>query len=97
MSSVSATIQQVFNEPGCAKNANKTEAERKKGCTKQLQPGGAAGGCALDGAQTALPPPTDLAPLVRGPSEAQAPQNTSTPAPPPAPAPSTAPRSRSSP
>src|SRR6266702_4286305 len=39
MSSLSATIQEVFNEPGCGKNANKTEAERKKGCTKQLQPG----------------------------------------------------------
>ncbi len=44
MSSLSATIQDVFNEPGCGKNANKSEAERKKGCTKQLQPGGAAGG-----------------------------------------------------
>ena len=43
MSSLSATIQDVFNEPGCGKNANKSEAERKKGCTKQLQPGGAAG------------------------------------------------------
>ena len=42
MSSLSATIQDVFNEPGCGKNANKSEAERKKGCTKQLQPGGAA-------------------------------------------------------
>ncbi len=36
MSSLSATIQEVFNEPGCGKNANKSEAERKKGCTKQL-------------------------------------------------------------
>ena len=36
MSSLSATIQDVFNEPGCGKNANKSEAERKKGCTKQL-------------------------------------------------------------
>jgi len=43
MSSLSATIQDVFNEPGCNKNANKSEAERRKGCTKQLQPGGAAG------------------------------------------------------
>jgi nitrogenase molybdenum-cofactor synthesis protein NifE len=67
MSSVSATIQQVFNEPGCAKNANKTEAERKKGCTKQLQPGGAAGGCAFDGAKIALQPLTDVAHLVHGP------------------------------
>jgi nitrogenase molybdenum-cofactor synthesis protein NifE len=42
MSSLSAKIQDVFNEPGCGKNANKSEAERKKGCTKQLQPGVAA-------------------------------------------------------
>jgi nitrogenase molybdenum-cofactor synthesis protein NifE len=67
MSSVSATIQQVFNEPACAKNANKSEAEKKKGCTKQLQPGGAAGGCAFDGAKIALQPLTDVAHLVHGP------------------------------
>src|SRR6516162_4496485 len=67
MSSVSSTIQQVFNEPACAKNANKSEAERKKGCTKQLQPGGAAGGCAFDGAKIALQPFTDVAHLVHGP------------------------------
>src|SRR3974377_1419253 len=67
MSSVSATIQQVFNEPGCAKNANKTEAERKKGCTRQPQPGSAAGGCAFDGAKIALQPLTDVAHLVHGP------------------------------
>ena len=67
MSSVSATIQQVFNEPGCTKNQNKSEAEKKKGCTKQLQPGGAAGGCAFDGAKIALQPLTDVAHLVHGP------------------------------
>ena len=67
MSSLSATIQEVFNEPGCGKNANKSEAERKKGCTKQLQPGGAAGGCAFDGAKIALQPLTDVAHLVHGP------------------------------
>ena len=67
MSSLSATIQDVFNEPGCGKNANKSEAERKKGCTKQLQPGGAAGGCAFDGAKVALQPLTDVAHLVHGP------------------------------
>jgi nitrogenase molybdenum-cofactor synthesis protein NifE len=67
MSAVSSTIQEVFNEPACAKNANKTEAERKKGCTKQLQPGGAAGGCAFDGAKIALQPLTDVAHLVHGP------------------------------
>jgi nitrogenase molybdenum-cofactor synthesis protein NifE len=67
MSSLSAKIQDVFNEPGCGKNANKSEAERKKGCTKQLQPGGAAGGCAFDGAKIALQPLTDVAHLVHGP------------------------------
>jgi nitrogenase molybdenum-cofactor synthesis protein NifE len=67
MSSLSTTIQDVFNEPGCGKNANKSEAERKKGCTKQLQPGGAAGGCAFDGAKIALQPLTDVAHLVHGP------------------------------
>ncbi|KRR04721.1 nitrogenase iron-molybdenum cofactor biosynthesis protein NifE [Bradyrhizobium valentinum] len=67
MSALSATIQEMFNEPGCAKNANKSDAERKKGCTKQLQPGGAAGGCAFDGAKIALQPFTDVAHLVHGP------------------------------
>ena len=41
--------------------------ERKKGCTKPLQPGGAAGGCAFDGAKIALQPITDVAHLVHGP------------------------------
>jgi nitrogenase molybdenum-cofactor synthesis protein NifE len=67
MASLSATIQDVFNEPSCGKNVNKTEAEKKKGCTKQLQPGGAAGGCAFDGAKVALQPFTDVAHLVHGP------------------------------
>ncbi|TWB30533.1 nitrogenase iron-molybdenum cofactor biosynthesis protein NifE [Nitrospirillum bahiense] len=67
MSTLSATIQDVFNEPGCAKNATKSAADRKKGCTKQLQPGGAAGGCAFDGAKIALQPLTDVAHLVHGP------------------------------
>jgi len=67
MSSLSSTIQAVFNEPGCTKNQNKSEAEKKKGCTKQLQPGGAAGGCAFDGAKIALQPLTDVAHLVHGP------------------------------
>lgn len=67
MTSLNAKIQDVFNEPGCGKNANKSEAEKKKGCTKQLQPGGAAGGCAFDGAKIALQPFTDVAHLVHGP------------------------------
>ncbi len=67
MSSLSTKIQDAFSEPGCAKNVNKSEAERRKGCTKQLQPGGAAGGCAFDGAKIALQPVTDVAHLVHGP------------------------------
>jgi nitrogenase molybdenum-cofactor synthesis protein NifE len=67
MASVNETIQDVFNEPGCGKNTAKSEKERKKGCTKQLQPGGAAGGCAFDGAKIALQPITDVAHLVHGP------------------------------
>ncbi len=67
MSTLANKIQEVFNEPGCGKNAAKSEKERKKGCTKQLQPGGAAGGCAFDGAKIALQPITDVAHLVHGP------------------------------
>ncbi|SFG43562.1 nitrogenase molybdenum-cofactor synthesis protein NifE [Novosphingobium sp. CF614] len=67
MTTLNQTIQDVFNEPGCAKNQAKSEKERKKGCTKQLQPGGAAGGCAFDGAKIALQPITDVAHLVHGP------------------------------
>ncbi|MGB9164967.1 MAG: nitrogenase iron-molybdenum cofactor biosynthesis protein NifE [Rhodomicrobium sp.] len=68
MNSLSNKIQDVFNEPGCGKNQGKSEKERKKGCTKQLQPGGAAGGCAFDGAKIALQPITDVAHLVHGPT-----------------------------
>lgn len=67
MSTLSGKIQEVFNEPGCGKNQGKSEKERKKGCTKQLQPGAAAGGCAFDGAKIALQPITDVAHLVHGP------------------------------
>ena len=67
MSTLSSKIQDVFNEPGCDKNQGKSDKERKKGCTKQLQPGGAAGGCAFDGAKIALQPITDVAHLVHGP------------------------------
>ena len=44
------TIQDVFNEPGCGKNQAKSEKERKKGCTKQLKPGGAAAHLIICGA-----------------------------------------------
>ncbi|WP_204514053.1 nitrogenase iron-molybdenum cofactor biosynthesis protein NifE [Bradyrhizobium canariense] len=67
MTSLPTTIQDVFNEPGCARNASKSKVERKNGCTKQLKPGGAAGGCAFDGAKVALQPFTDVAHLVHGP------------------------------
>jgi len=67
MSALSSKVQDVFNEPGCDKNQAKGEKERKKGCTKQLQPGAAAGGCAFDGAKIALQPITDVAHLVHGP------------------------------
>ncbi|MBB4382564.1 nitrogenase iron-molybdenum cofactor biosynthesis protein NifE [Bradyrhizobium sp. SBR1B] len=67
MSSLAATVQNIFDEPGCDKNGRKPEAERRNGCTKQLQPGSAAGGCAFDGAKIALQPFTDVAHLVHGP------------------------------
>jgi nitrogenase molybdenum-cofactor synthesis protein NifE len=67
MSVLSNKIQDVFTEPGCDKNQGKSAKERKKGCTKQLQPGAAAGGCAFDGAKIALQPITDVAHLVHGP------------------------------
>ena len=59
--SLKAKIAQVFEEPGCDKNLGKSEKERKKGCTKQLTPGAAAGGCAFDGAKIALQPIVDVA------------------------------------
>jgi nitrogenase molybdenum-cofactor synthesis protein NifE len=67
MAPLADRIADVLNEPGCAKNAAKPEKERKKGCTKLLQPGAAAGGCAFDGAKIALQPITDAAHLVHGP------------------------------
>jgi len=60
-------VQLVFEEPGCARNQSKVGLERKKGCSKQLAPGAAAGGCAFDGAKIALQPIVDVAHLVHGP------------------------------
>lgn len=60
-------IADVLSEPGCGTNVAKTEAARKKGCTKPLTPGAAAGGCAFDGAMIALQPIVDVAHLVHGP------------------------------
>ncbi|MBI5461864.1 MAG: nitrogenase iron-molybdenum cofactor biosynthesis protein NifE, partial [Gammaproteobacteria bacterium] len=67
MSTLSIKVQEVFDEPACGKNQAKDEKARKKGCTKQLTPGAAAGGCAFDGAKIALQPITDVAHLVHGP------------------------------
>ena len=60
-------IADVFNEPGCEKNQGKGTKEKKKGCSKPLTPGAAAGGCAFDGAKIALQPITDVVHLVHGP------------------------------
>lgn len=65
--SLNAKIAEVFDEPGCDINQAKSAKERKKGCTKQLTPGAAAGGCAFDGAKIALQPIVDVAHLVHGP------------------------------
>ncbi len=65
--SLKQKIAEVFDEPGCDKNQAKSAKERKKGCTKQLTPGAAAGGCAFDGAKIALQPIVDVAHLVHGP------------------------------
>jgi len=67
MSTLSAKVQSVFEEPGCATNQAKADKERKKGCNKLLAPGAAAGGCAFDGAKIALQPITDVAHLIHGP------------------------------
>ena len=60
-------VAEVFDEPGCEKNQAKGDKERKKGCSKPLTPGAAAGGCAFDGAKIALQPITDVVHLVHGP------------------------------
>lgn len=67
MSALKATIEDVFNEPGCDKNKGKDEKARKKGCSKPLTPGAAAGGCAFDGAKIVLQPVTDVAHLIHAP------------------------------
>jgi nitrogenase molybdenum-cofactor synthesis protein NifE len=67
MSDLRTQLRQAFNEPGCATNQEKPARERKKGCSKLLTPGAAAGGCAFDGAKIALQPITDVVHLVHGP------------------------------
>ena len=67
MSNLAAKIQNVFDEPACDHNQDKSQRQRKKGCASQLKPGAAAGGCAFDGAKIALQPIVDVAHLVHGP------------------------------
>ncbi|MCX8017501.1 MAG: nitrogenase iron-molybdenum cofactor biosynthesis protein NifE, partial [Rhodocyclaceae bacterium] len=57
-----AQIAQLLDEPACAHNA-----KEKSGCARP-KPGATAGGCAFDGAQIALLPIADVAPIVHGPS-----------------------------
>jgi nitrogenase molybdenum-cofactor synthesis protein NifE len=64
---VKSKLQVVFDEPACDRNQAKDAKARKKGCTQQLSPGAAAGGCAFDGAKIALQPIADVAHLVHGP------------------------------
>ena len=62
-------LKDLFDEPACATNRAKDDAERKKGCgAKPLTPGNSAGGCAFDGAKIVLQPIADAAHLVHGPS-----------------------------
>lgn len=65
--SLKAKLESVFNEPGCDKNRAKDEKTRRKGCSKLLTPGAAAGGCSFDGAKIVLQPVTDVAHLIHGP------------------------------
>lgn len=64
---LSPKVQELFNEPACDKNKSKDEKARKKGCSKPLTPGAAAGGCAFDGAKIVLQPITDCAHLIHAP------------------------------
>ncbi len=65
--SLKAKIEDVFNEPACDKNQGKDAKAKKKGCSKPLTPGAAAGGCAFDGAKIVLQPVTDVAHLIHAP------------------------------
>ncbi|MBS1182987.1 MAG: nifE [Proteobacteria bacterium] len=65
--SLKARIATIFDEPACPTNREKSDTVRRKGCSKPLTPGAAAGGCAFDGAKIVLQPVTDVAHLVHGP------------------------------
>jgi nitrogenase molybdenum-cofactor synthesis protein NifE len=67
MGVVQDKVASVMEEPACARNQAKDSKERKKGCTRALTPGAAAGGCAFDGAKISLQPIADVAHLVHGP------------------------------
>ncbi|MDK1389277.1 nitrogenase iron-molybdenum cofactor biosynthesis protein NifE [Sinorhizobium sp. 7-81] len=67
MSPLTVKIQDTFVEPACERNRSKDPETRKKGCSKPLTPGAAAGGCAFDGAKVVLQPITDVAHLVHAP------------------------------
>ena len=67
MSVLEHRIESLMHEPACAANQAKSGEERRQGCSKQLTPGAAAGGCAFDGAKIALQPVVDVAHLVHGP------------------------------
>lgn len=56
----------IFEEPACEHNKHKSAKEKKAGCPKP-KPGGAAGGCAFDGAMITLVPIVDAAHVVHGP------------------------------
>jgi nitrogenase molybdenum-cofactor synthesis protein NifE len=67
MADLKAKVASLFDEPACDKNQAKDAKAKKKGCSKPLQPGAAAGGCAYDGAMIALQPIVDVAHLVHAP------------------------------
>ncbi|PZQ65256.1 MAG: nitrogenase iron-molybdenum cofactor biosynthesis protein NifE, partial [Variovorax paradoxus] len=60
-------MRHAIHEPGATACPHRSKPRSKKGCTKQLSPGAAAGGCAFDGAKIALQPIVDVAHLVHGP------------------------------
>lgn len=59
-------LEEFFLESACEHNKNKSENDRKKGCSRP-KPGNASGGCAFDGAQITLLPIADAIHLIHGP------------------------------
>mgnify|MGYP001810635145 CR=1 FL=1 len=60
-------INELLTETACEHNHHKQGQPKNKACSQQAQPGAAQGGCACDGAMSALVPITDAAHLVHGP------------------------------